>query len=58
MIRTLGESLVLITGWLLGGTVGIGTALFAITIGYLLQNTMKIFGFDPKNASSGAKGSK
>jgi uncharacterized membrane protein YczE len=58
MIRTLGESLVLITGWLLGGTVGIGTALFTITIGYLLQNTMKIFGFDPKNGLSGAKGSK
>ena len=58
MIRTLGESLVLITGWLLGGTVGIGTALFTITIGYLLQNTMKIFGFDPNHDSSGAKGSK
>ena len=25
----------LITGWLLGGTVGIGTALFAVSIGYL-----------------------
>ena len=58
IIRTLGESLVLITGWLLGGTVGIGTALFAITIGYLLQNTMKIFGFDPKSHSSGENGSK
>ena len=48
VIRTLGEATVLISGWLLGGTVGIGTALFAIFIGYLLQNSMKIFGFDPK----------
>ena len=54
IIRTLGESVVLITGWLLGGTVGIGTALFAIAIGYLLQITMKLFGFDPKSSSSGA----
>ena len=58
VIRTLGESLVLISGWLLGGTVGIGTALFALTIGYLLQMTMKFFGFDPKSDSNGAKGLK
>jgi len=58
VIRTLGESLVLISGWLLGGTVGIGTALFALTIGYLLQMTMKFFGFDPKSDSNGAKGPK
>lgn len=55
IIRTIGESLVLITGWLLGGTVGIGTALFAISIGTLMQFTMKMFGFDPKSDSNGAK---
>ena len=55
IIRTIGESLVLITGWILGGTVGIGTALFAISIGYLMQFTMKMFGFDPKSDSNGVK---
>jgi len=55
VIRTIGESVVLITGWLLGGTVGIGTALFAISIGTLMQMTMKWFGFDPKSDSNGVK---
>jgi len=58
IIRTIGESLVLITGWLLGGTVGLGTALFAILIGSMLQITMKWFGFDPKSSSNGVKASK
>jgi uncharacterized membrane protein YczE len=55
VIRTIGESVVLITGWLLGGTVGIGTALFAISIGTLMQMTMKWFGFDPKSDPNGVK---
>jgi uncharacterized membrane protein YczE len=55
IIRTIGESLVLATGWLLGGTVGIGTALFAVAIGYLMQISMKMFGFDPKSDSNGVK---
>ena len=55
LIRTIGESLVLVSGWLLGGTVGIGTALFAVSIGYLMQITMKFFGFDPKSDENGAK---
>ena len=55
VIRTIGESVVLITGWLLGGTVGIGTALFAISIGTLMQMTMNWFGFDPKSDSNGVK---
>jgi len=48
IIRSLVEGLVLASGWLLGGTVGLGTVLFALGIGYLLQISMKIFGFDPK----------
>lgn len=28
------EATVLVIGWLLGGTVGLGTALFALTVGY------------------------
>ena len=55
IVRTLGESVLLLTGWFLGGTVGLGTALFAISIGYLMQFTMKLFGFDPKSDSNGVK---
>jgi uncharacterized membrane protein YczE len=35
--------------------VGIGTALFAVAIGYLMQISMKMFGFDPKSDSNGVK---
>jgi uncharacterized membrane protein YczE len=52
VIRTIGEGTVLLTGWLLGGNAGIGTAIFAVSIGYMMQTSMKFFGFDPK---SGAK---
>ncbi len=58
IIRTIGETLVLVSGWLLGGTVGIGTALFAVSVGYLMQNSMKFFGFDPKSTEIGVKLSK
>jgi uncharacterized membrane protein YczE len=55
LIRTIGEGLVLLTGWMLGGTVGLGTAIFAVAIGTLMQISMKMFGFDPKNTSNGVK---
>jgi len=37
LVRTGIEVTVLATGWLLGGTVGIGTVLYALTIGPLTQ---------------------
>jgi uncharacterized membrane protein YczE len=37
LVRTCIELTVLLTGWLLGGTVGIGTVLFAVAIGPLVQ---------------------
>lgn len=36
-VRTGIEVAVLVTGWLLGGTVGLGTLLYASTIGHLLH---------------------
>lgn len=36
-VRTVLESGVLVAGWLLGGTVGIGTVVFAVSIGPLIQ---------------------
>ncbi|MEZ0071136.1 YitT family protein [Planotetraspora sp. GP83] len=40
--RTLVELTVLGAGWLLGGTVGVGTVVFAVTIGPLTQLFMKV----------------
>jgi uncharacterized membrane protein YczE len=37
LTRTLIELTVLTLGWLLGGTVGVGTVLYAVTIGPLVQ---------------------
>ena len=37
LTRTLIELTVLAIGWLLGGTVGVGTVLYAVTIGPLVQ---------------------
>ncbi|MYF83949.1 MAG: hypothetical protein F4176_07530 [Acidimicrobiia bacterium] len=39
--RTLIEGTVLIAGWLLGGAVGIGTVIYTVTIGPLLQITLR-----------------
>jgi uncharacterized membrane protein YczE len=43
LVRTGIELTVLIAGWALGGTVGIGTVLFAVTIGPLVQVFLPLF---------------
>jgi uncharacterized membrane protein YczE len=43
LVRTGIELSVLITGWILGGTVGVGTVAFALTIGPLAQVFLPIF---------------
>ena len=42
-VRTVVEVTVLIIGWSLGGTFGVGTVLFAIAIGPLAQRAIAIF---------------
>ncbi|MFI9007027.1 YitT family protein [Actinosynnema sp. NPDC053489] len=37
LVRTVVEVTVLAVGWLLGGTIGVGTVLYAVTIGPLTQ---------------------
>lgn len=37
VVRTAMEVIVLVIGWLLGGTVGVGTVLYALTIGPLVH---------------------
>jgi len=41
LARTLIEGTVLIAGWLLGGAVGIGTVIYTVTIGPLLQISLR-----------------
>lgn len=43
-IRTILELSVLLLGWLLGGTVGLGTLLFAFGIGPVVQPVLHFFG--------------
>lgn len=48
-IRGLLEGTVLIIGWILGAKVGIGTAIYVLGIGFVLQYTFKLLHFDVKN---------
>jgi uncharacterized protein len=43
-LRTGCELFVLLCGWLMGGTVGIGTVIFAVTIGPAMQWGLQVFG--------------
>lgn len=45
-IRNSIELTVLVAGYFLGGSVGIGTAIMALTIGYFVQFAFKVFRFD------------
>lgn len=47
-IRGLIEGTVLVIGWILGAKVGIGTAIYVIGIGFVLQFTFKLLKFDVK----------
>jgi uncharacterized membrane protein YczE len=50
VVRTAIEVSVLVVGWLLGGTVGVGTVLFALTIGPIVHRTVPAFSRDPSAA--------
>jgi uncharacterized membrane protein YczE len=44
-VRLTLEVLVLVAGWLLGGTVGVGTAVFAATIGFSIGANLHALDF-------------
>lgn len=46
LIRTIMEIGALLAGYLLGGTVGIGTIISGIGLGYIMQFSFKLFNFD------------
>jgi uncharacterized membrane protein YczE len=47
-VRTTIEATVLTSGFLLGGTVGIGTLLYALTIGPITHQTIPALAIDPR----------
>ena len=47
LVRTGIEVTVLAVGWILGGTVGIGTVLYALAIGPLAHVTIPLFTIEP-----------
>ncbi|WP_370530518.1 YitT family protein [Streptomyces sp. WP-1] len=52
LIRTVIEVTVVATGFALGGTIGVGTVLYALSIGPLAQFFLRVFALPP--ASSGS----
>src|SRR5206468_3738702 len=48
VVRTTIEASVLVTGFLLGGTVGIGTALYALAIGPITHQTIPALAIDER----------
>jgi uncharacterized membrane protein YczE len=53
LVRTVVEVTVLAAGWLLGGTVGLGTVLYAVTIGPLTQAFLpRVTWVEPKVAAT------
>ncbi|MFN7109549.1 MAG: YczE/YyaS/YitT family protein, partial [Brevundimonas sp.] len=47
-VRTSIELAVIAVGWLLGGSVGLGTVLYAVTIGPLVHVFLPMFTIRPK----------
>lgn len=43
VVRTVLEASVVLLGWMLGGTVGVGTVVFALSIGPICQFFMRMF---------------
>lgn len=49
--RTLIEAVVVVVGWLLGGTVGVGTFLFAVGIGPITQPFLQLFDVEDRGTT-------
>ena len=58
VVRTGIEVTVLTAGWLLGGTVGVGTLLFALGIGPLVALSLRVLAVDPLAAALTKPGSR
>lgn len=58
LVRTGIEVTVLATGWLLGGTVGVGTVLYALAIGPLAQVFIPLFALERRSRQSPSSSSR
>ena len=54
LVRMAIESLVLAFGWMLGGTIGVGTVAYALSNGPLLQIFLPMFEIRPQTATAPA----
>lgn len=52
LVRTTIEVTVLAVGWLLGGTVGLGTVLYALSIGWLVQVFLPLFTIEDRTPTA------
>ncbi|MEU8974115.1 hypothetical protein AB0D11_33440 [Streptomyces monashensis] len=52
LVRTTLEVAVVVTGFLLGGTIGVGTVLYAVSIGPLAQFFLRVFAIPAESARS------
>jgi uncharacterized membrane protein YczE len=52
LMRTAVEVAVVVTGFVLGGTIGIGTVLYAVSIGPLAQLFLRVFAVPPASDGS------
>ncbi|MFI9244101.1 YitT family protein [Streptomyces sp. NPDC053086] len=52
LMRTGVEVAVVVTGFVLGGTIGVGTVLYAVSIGPLAQAFLRVFAVSPAAAGS------
>lgn len=55
LVRTSIEFSVLAVGWLLGGTVGVGTVFYAISIGPIVHVLMPVFAVPERTATGSGK---
>jgi hypothetical protein len=51
VVRTLIEIIVLVAGWLLGGSVGVGTVLYALAVGAITQFFLPRFAYRSNDES-------
>jgi uncharacterized membrane protein YczE len=49
--RTVIEATVLVAGWLLGGTIGVGTVAFMLTIGPMVQFFLPRLSLPPRGSA-------
>ena len=58
VVRTAIEVSVLVVGWLLGGTVGVGTVIYAVAIGPIVHLTLPVFSHERRAGEARGVGGK